>query len=187
MKRLIFLLPATLGFVAAQTVIPNGAPASYRFDGRVDEWTGLPPTFSLHPQSGGRQGSVWIRQVPEGLLIAGSVDGPAPDFAASTDDMTRKDHVEIWLAPPTQPLFPPLGYGDHSQEIPTIEACGGEPKCIEWFQKMVVHRLLMGRTFVRQYGMSPGVVFEAFAKPAYEQMLAHVEPNFQKYVAAVAP
>lgn len=188
MKLVIFLLPAMLGFVAAQTVIPNGAPASYRFDGRVDEWIGLPPTFALHTsQSGGRHGSVWIRQVPEGLLIAGNVDGPAPDFATSTEDMTRKDHVEVWLAPPTQPLLPPIGYGDQSQEISNIEACGGEQKCREWFQKMVVHRRLMGRTFVRQYGMSPGAVFEAFAKPAYEQMLAPIEPNFQKYVAAVAP
>ena len=51
----------------------------------------------------------------------------------------------------------------------------------------MVHRGLMARTFIRQYSMGPSVLFEAFAKPAYDQMLAPIESGFRTYVEAVAP
>jgi hypothetical protein len=186
-KLFLTLLSLTLCPLPGQVAIPNGAPPSYNLDGRVTEWTNLAPTFILHPSSGGRKGSVWVRQIPEGLLVAGSVDGPTPDFAASTGEMIRKDHVEIWLAPPVQPTFPPFGYDNDEHEVPSIEACGEEQKCRTWFQSMVIHRERLGRTFIRQYELSPTVVTEAFAKPAYDQLLAPIASNFREYVTALAP
>jgi hypothetical protein len=119
-------------------------------------------------------------------LIAGQVDGPRPVFAATSADMPRKDHIDIWIAPPTPPAFPPIGYGEQSQEIPTIASCGDD-RCRAWFRSTVIHRGLMARTLVRQYSMSPNAVSEVYAKPAYDQMLAPIDKNYQDYVQALAP
>lgn len=127
-----------------------------------------------------------MRQTLEGLLIAGQLDGPRPEFAVTNADMPRKDHIDVWIAPAVPPAFPPIGYGDHSEEIPTIASCTDD-KCRDWFRSTVIHRQLMARTLVRQFSMSPGVVSENYAKPAYDQMLAPIEKNYQDYVQALAP
>src|ERR1700724_1268008 len=89
MKLFLPLLALSTVCLPGQIAIPNGSPPSFKFDGRLDEWAGLPPAWD-------RGGPVWVRQVPEGLLIAGRVDGVK---------MAGKDDVEVWLAPPADPEF----------------------------------------------------------------------------------
>ena len=68
MKLFLPLLALSAVCLSGQIAIPNGAPASYKFDGQVDEWAGLTPAWD-------RAGPMWVRQVAGGLSIAGRVDG----------------------------------------------------------------------------------------------------------------
>ncbi|HLK67695.1 MAG TPA: hypothetical protein VKU19_29895 [Bryobacteraceae bacterium] len=167
----------------SQTVIPEGTPGGYQFDGQVKEWKASPPTFPLRPSpTGGRTASVWVRQVPEGILVAGEVQGAAPDFARTAADMVHKDHVEIWLAPEKAPQFPPVGWSNNMMEdvggtekdcveVVSQWASGREGECKAWLAGVAAHRRRLTRLFVRQYGLTPYAVTEAFATPAWEQIV----------------
>lgn len=53
-----------------------------------------PPTFTLSPKSpGARNGTLWIRNASQGLLIAGKIDGPAPEWATERAALLAKDHI----------------------------------------------------------------------------------------------
>ena len=174
--------------LAAQTAIPSGAPPHYAFDGQIAEWIALPPTLTLEPSGAdARHGAVWIRQVSEGLLIAGRVEGPPPDFAATAAELPRKDHVDIWLAPPAAPELPPIAYGEQSQEVPTLESCGGDQKCRAWFQSVVEHRRLLSQTLLRRYSLAPAVAVETFGTAAYHQLLDHTDKTYRDDLKALAP
>jgi hypothetical protein len=184
---LIFLIPTLL---VGQTVIPNGAPASYVFDGRIDEWKALEPTFVLHSTTGGRKARVWVRQVREGLLIAGEVLGIPPDFPSEESEMLNKDHVEIWLAPENPPKFPKVGWEnmEGSVTVGKRQDCidyvkqwmpGSESSCDEWLAEVAAHRPQVARLFVREFGLSPNVEVEAYAKPAWEH-IAHEHMNLDR-------
>jgi hypothetical protein len=170
----------------AQTMIPNGAPASHVFDGRIDEWRALPPTFVLRSTTGGRKAKVWVRQDREGLLIAGEVLGGAPDFPGKESEMLQKDHVEVWLAPEHAPVFPKVGWGNmfgpvivnkrqdcidygntHMHDFVTSYA----ENCDAWLAAVAEHRPRVARLFVRQFLLSPGLTVEGYAQPAWEKIV----------------
>jgi hypothetical protein len=166
-----------------QTIIPDSAPAMHVFDGQIGEWQSLAPTFVLRSTTGGRKARVWVRQAPEGLLIAGEVLGPAPDFPAEESEMFHKDHVEVWLAPEVPPRFPKIGWENMAGSVTVgkrqdcIEYVkewmpGYEATCDAWLAEVAVHRPLVARLFVRQFALSPAVAVEAYAQPAWEH-IAH--------------
>jgi hypothetical protein len=179
MKWLLAFPISTL--LLGQTVIPNGAPASHVFDGRIDEWRPLAPTFELRSTTGGRKARVWVRQVAEGLLIAGEVLGDAPDFPNQESEMLQKDHVEIWLAPENPPKFPPVGWVNFEDHV-TIQkrqdcidyvkkkSPGDEASCDQWLAQVARDRPRVARLFARQFGLSPDVSVEAYARPAWEAL-----------------
>src|ERR1700689_2238371 len=167
MKWLLAFQVSTL--LWGQTVIPNGAPASHVFDGRIDEWRPLAPTFVLRSTTGGRKARVWVRQVPEGLLIAGEVLGDAPDFPSEESEMLQKDHVEVWLAPEHPPVFPKVGWGNMFGPVIVSKrqdciAYGNThmhewvpdyaENCDAWLAAVAAHRPLVERLFVRQFLLS---------------------------------
>ena len=80
-------------------------------DGVIREWTKQPPTLSLIPGgTGARNGKVWLAQSPQGLVIAGKIEGPPPVFAKSPGDMPNGDHVEVWLALADKIPLPLIGW-----------------------------------------------------------------------------
>lgn len=185
MKWLLALPLSAL--LLGQTPIPNSAPLSHVFDGRIEEWRVLAPTFGLRSTTGGRKARVWVRQVPEGLLIAGEVlgdlPGNAPDFPSEESEMFHKDHVEIWLAPEHPPKFPKVGWEnmEGSVTVDKRQDCigyvkkrmpGYEASCEPWLAEVAAHRALVARLFVRQFELSPAVTVEAYAQPAWEH-IAH--------------
>ncbi len=91
----------------AQTVIPNGAPPSHVFDGQIDEWKALAPTFVLRSTTGGRKAKVWVRQVPEGLLIAGEVLGVSPEFRSEESEILTQMTVWPFLNAVRLPIYTP--------------------------------------------------------------------------------
>jgi hypothetical protein len=181
------LLITAIAALRGQTTIPNGPPLGYVFDGNVREWKDQPPTFRLQPSAhGGRRAVVWVRQVSEGLLIAGEAQGGPPDFARSEGDMLHKDHVEIWVAPEKPPQFPPIGFSANMVEyvVGSVPDCRkvvaewpsiSEDDCRHWLAGVAVHRRRVSRLFVRQYGLSPDIVMEAFATPAWNQIAGRSE------------
>jgi len=179
-----------------QTLIPNGAPASHVFDGRIGEWQLLAPTFVLRSTKGGRKARVWVRQVAEGLLIAGEVLGDAPDFPGEESEMLQKDHVEVWLAPEHQPAFPKVGWEnmngsvtvakrqdciDYGQKSMHEWVSDYAASCDQWLAEVAVHRPRVARLFVRQFLLSPGVTVEAYAQPAWEDIAhgSHMNLEFE--------
>ena len=179
--KLLLVFASLALLLPGQTVISNGAPPSFVFDGRIDEWKTLEPTFVLRSTTGGRKARVWVRQVPEGLLIAGEVLGPPPDFPSEETEMLNKDHVEIWLAPENPPKFPKIGWHNILGPV-TIEkrqdcidyvkknSPGDEASCDKWLAEVARDRSRVARLFARQFGLSPDVAVEAYAKPAWEAL-----------------
>jgi hypothetical protein len=193
MKCLATLLPLTLAttLALAQTSTPvNVQDADPEFAASTNrDWHALPPTFQLQPATpGARTGQIWVRKVPEGLLIAGHVDGSPPDFPTSVADLTTKDHVEIWLAQQPNPAFPPIGWGEQHgdyefpkgensceenvEALPSNDQIVGE--CKQWVRQQIRFRRKLRRLFVRQWDLAPNVGAETFASIAYATIAKNV-------------
>lgn len=149
---------------------------SFVLDGAIQEWVQKPPTLSLIPKSvGARSGKVWMAQSPNGLVIAGKVEGPLPVFAKSAEDMPNGDHVEVWIALVKNVPLPPIGwsgkFGDHP--LSNLADCdnadvGLGEHCRAWFAEQIGYRRQFPRLFVRQWQLAPGVAVETYAKPAHD-------------------
>jgi hypothetical protein len=139
-----------------------------------------PVTFDLNPmRAGGRTGKVSVTQGPDGLVITGTVNGGRAKFAANPAEMATGDHVEIWLAPPSPPVLPPIGWGNQfgmetEKSEKDCKELAGEAKelreCQAWFRAQPAYRARFRRLFVRQYQLAPGVTVESFAKAAWDEI-----------------
>lgn len=90
-------------FVDLATTGPvlDDAPAEYRFDGDVAEWSAM-PTTSLPTENG--RASVVFALTDKGFYVAGNVDAHAGD--------TRLDHVRVNVAL-VHPVMPPIAFASH--------------------------------------------------------------------------
>ncbi|MBA3551069.1 hypothetical protein H0W32_02585, partial [Patescibacteria group bacterium] len=175
-----------------------------RFDGDVTEWMQERPTYTLTKKStDSRDGSVWIDQTEQGLVIAGSVMGGAPDWPKNISNLTFKDHIEVWIAD-NQPLeLPDIGWG-HQFGHPTLkseEECASEDvgsfsladveSCKTWFRDQVRYRDSFKKLFQRQWQIAPDVQAEVYATPAYQTLKATSStmsiPSEQSKVALLQP
>jgi hypothetical protein len=123
-----------------------------------------------------------LAQAPQGLVIAGRVEGPPPVFAKSAENMPNGDHVEIWVAIAEKVPLPPIGAHssmDGATELRTPGDCQEDDACKTWFAAQVQHRGLLPRLFARQWQLAPGVVVETYAKPAFEGMRAEAREAYQ--------
>jgi hypothetical protein len=150
-------------------------------------WQSQAPTFSLMPtmdknrHGNGRPGQVWIRKIPEGLLIAGHVDGSPPDFPETADGLLARDHVEIWLAQQPYPKFPTLGWGHQFGDVELPDGGASCEKalyaynqqenavkeCKKWAREQPHFRTQLRRLFARKWLLAPGISVESYATPAY--------------------
>jgi hypothetical protein len=168
---------------AAPTGSIGPVAAGFTLDGAVKEWVKQPPTLPLIPKgTGARPGQVWIAQSPNGLVIAGRVEGPPPVFAKTPKDMPDGDHVEIWVAIAEKVPLPPIGAHssmDGATELRTPGDCQEDDACKTWFADQVKQRRLLPRLFVRQWQLAPGVAVETYARPAWEGMRTEARESYQ--------
>lgn len=184
MYRLIAFLWLCSTLAAAAQQKPVDVPETTKdfVASATHDWRYQLQTFSVTPAiPGGRSGKVWVRRAPEGLVIAGQVDGAPPDFPTNAASLMLKDHVEIWLAQQPNPALPIMGWGNQFGEIqlPKGEnSCVEGPKdsqpqigdvdiCQQWAKVQNAYRLQLKRLFARQWQLSPQVSVESFASSAY--------------------
>jgi hypothetical protein len=145
------------------------------------------PDLKLAPKEpGGRTGRLWIRNVGTALLIVGQVDGDAPQFPKTKNEVLAGDHVEVWLAPVTEVLLPPIGWGNQfgEQLLPHgPDSCTQwvkeqekdpetEKTCRTWAIQQQQYRVAFKKLFVRQWLLTPDYSTEAFSTPAFDLILA---------------
>jgi hypothetical protein len=181
-RHALFFLAFTILSTAQQkpVLVADGVAPS--------DWHSQTPTFVLTPAGpGARPGQVWVRKSPDGLLIAGHVDGAPPVFPAHAGELMTKEHLEIWLAVEPNPEMPVMGWGNQFGDIdlPNGElSCAAALKdvsgddvdteltenCQSWARKQRSYRIQLKRLFVRQWQLAPQVGVESFAAPAYRQI-----------------
>jgi hypothetical protein len=93
--------------------------------GSINEYTSAPPDILPTPQGeGSRTGRLWIRNTGKGLLIAGDVEGGAPDFPRDNRRLFR--HM-LHVAPISLPFSVDCAY------FPSPRGChsvGIAPACL---------------------------------------------------------
>jgi hypothetical protein len=155
----------------------------------VNEYTSTSPDLVLIPRGeGAREGRLWIRNIGNGLLIVGDVEGSRPDFPSDKASLFAKDHVEVWLAADIDPVLPPIGWGNQFGEntlakgadscegylkeagAPVDDSPESVQKCRDWAGHQQKYRRYFQRLFLRQWLLAPNLAIESFAAPAYEQI-----------------
>jgi hypothetical protein len=187
---LLFLFGTT---VSARQHSPVSVPEVHRanFGGSISSYSSAAPQIVLTPKSkGARPGRVWIRNVGDGLLIVGDIQGGPADFPRDQNSLFSKDHVEIWLAAGVDPILPAIGWGNQfgQTQLPDGAASCSDPDteqgssmfdtsspksllaCREWAAKQQTYRRYFQRLFMRQWILAPGYAVESFATPAFQQI-----------------
>ena len=81
--------------------------------GSIAAFKSMPPDITLIPHGeGARNGHLWVRNLGFALVIAGEVDGDAPDFPKNQNWILSKDHIEVWLVASTDVAMPEIGWGN---------------------------------------------------------------------------
>ncbi len=156
-----------------------------RFDGDISEWMQERPTYTLTKNTGeARDGSIWIDQTDQGLVIVGAVTGGSPQWPKNEASLTFKDHIEVWVADNQPVELPDIGWG-HQFAHPTLkteEECSSpdvgsfsladEEQCKVWFRDQVRYRESFKKLFQRQWQISPNVQAEVYALPAFKALKA---------------
>lgn len=185
--RGLHLLSAILAVLAVSAAAPAHAadpvaidpPSDWRHDGHADEWRSLAPTLTLvGPGAGARPGRIWVARSNEGLVVAGAIEGGAPRFATDAATMPAGDHVELWISLADAIALPPIGWGHQFGPITVARPadCAGNENipdasaCRAWLARQYQYRRKLGRLFVRQWQIAPGIVVETFAEPALAAM-----------------
>jgi hypothetical protein len=184
---LVFFRALALAW-AQEAGAPKVAPVAVRsaqFTGQLkslEQFTSVMPDITLIPRGeGARHGQLWIRTAsfypffgaPTALFIAGKVDGPPPDFPLTTDLLSSKDHIEIWLAASRDVDLPDIGWHNQFEEVTLpkgVASCedwarndafahgggvDGVKRCEVWAESQVRYRQFFKRLFVRQWLLAP--------------------------------
>ena len=190
----------------AQQVAPVRVPEAHPtiLGGPIGEYLQAPPDLKLVPHGdGGRTGRLWIRNIGNGLLIIGDVEGGAPDFPPNKNLLLAKDHIEVWLGAGSDVDLPDIGWGNQFGEtlLPKgADSCAEyasnaqseadsvkkeEAKCREWASTQQRYRPFFKRLFVRQWLLTPDYAVESFAAPAYEEITGKFASDLERNQAEV--
>ncbi len=111
------LLPASAGAgdgpAPGPSTIPS-APRTFHYSSGIQEWLTLPP--SRLDERLAAETRLWFGTTPDGLAIAGDVDGPRPRFPDSGETVREGDHVVATLALTPDLELPALGWGNQFGE-----------------------------------------------------------------------
>jgi hypothetical protein len=181
--------PAIYAQQESPIIVPEIHPTV--IGGSINEYVQSPPDINLLPHGqGARAGRLWVRNIGNGLLIVGDIEGGAPEFPRNKNLLLSKDHIEVWLAAASDVDMPDIGWGNQFGEtlLPKgAESCpdsirkwSGKPdalktaesKCREWVMTQQHYRPLFSRLFARQWLLTPDYAIESFATPAYNEITA---------------
>ena len=170
----------------------------------IGEYEQLPADMTLVPRgAGARAGRLWVRNIGNGLLIIGDIEGGAPDFPRNRSFLLSKDHIEVWLAAGSDVDLPEIGWGNQFGEtlLPKgPNSCADyvtnpapqadelkkkESKCREWAATQEHYRGYFRRLFLRQWILTPDYAVESFASPAYEEITQKFASDQQRNSAEV--
>src|SRR5215469_2405905 len=116
-RTILCLLMLGIPYAIAQSPVLVPESHASATGGSIDAYKNMPPDLRLTPkEAGGRSGQVWVRNTGSGLLIAGQVDGNAPDFPRDQSRVLAKDHIEVWLAAAPDVTLPAIGWGNQFGE-----------------------------------------------------------------------
>jgi hypothetical protein len=156
-----------------------------------------PADLELVPQApGARKGRLWVRNIGHALAIDGEVDGDAPVWPRNKNHILEADHVEVWLAIVDDVPMPPVGYGNQfgAVELASESDCGksdpprseaADPKdlekCKKWYRQQLRYRTRFKRLFEYQWLLTPNYAEEAYATPAYEEIVRDYASDQGRY------
>ena len=144
------------------------------------------PALPLRKQdAAARAGVIHVASNATGLTVTGDVDGPSPRWPASATELSRAEHIDVWLTDTAATRLPPVGWGhqfdylfitrdaDCSTALADTTAQSIRA-CIEWFHRETAARPLAARLFVRRWSVTPTLGVETFARPAYTSLPSNV-------------
>lgn len=183
-------------------LVPQMQPSA--LEGSIAAFKSMPPDITLiTPGQGARNGHLWIRNIGHALVIAGEVDGDAPDFPKNQNWILSKDHIEVWVAADTDVAMPVIGWGnqfdqnefpkgqdscaDFGQDDPgtpdTLQA--RQKKCRDWVATQQRYRPVFKRLFTRQWLLTDYYSVESYATPAYEAITRDFASDQPQYAEEV--
>jgi hypothetical protein len=182
-------------------LVPQMQPS---LQGSIAAFRSMPPDITLIPHGeGARNGHLWIRNIGHALVIAGEVDGDAPDFPKNQNWILSEDHIEVWLAAGTDVAMPVIGWGNQfdQNEFPKgQDSCAdfgkdgpGSPdtlvarqkKCRDWVTTQQRYRPVFKRLFTRQWLLTDYYSVESYATPAYEAITHDFASDQPQYAEEV--
>ena len=185
-------------------LVPQMQPSS--LEGSIAAFKSMPPDITLIPHgAGARHGHLWIRNIGHALVIAGEVDGAAPDFPKNRNWILSKDHIEVWLAAATDVAMPVIGWGNQfdQNEFPkgqdscadfgkdergssdTVAVAAKQKKCRGWVATQQRYRPVFKRLFTRQWLLTDYYSVESYATPAYETITRDFASDQPQYAEEV--
>ena len=186
--------------VAAADLVVGPVTGSLTIDGDAGEWLDKPPSLLLRPVSGGaRSGRVWLAESEDGLVVAGRVGGPAPNFPGSAAEMGGRDHVELAVGLVDDLPLPKIGWADASgpidlsgiEDCARLEALADDRNaiadCQGWYREQVAYRRQFRRLFLRRWRLAPALVEENLARPAFAALPAAARDGLQPLAPSGTP
>ncbi|MFO1152485.1 MAG: hypothetical protein U1E42_02305 [Rhodospirillales bacterium] len=181
--------------VAAAEMIIGPAVAGLTIDGDVGEWLDKSPSLLLPAAGPARSGRVWLAESADGLVVAGHLGGPPPQFPTNAAEINGSDHLRLVVSLVDGPPLPKIGWGEAAGpvELTTAADCASVESladdenaiadCKTWFQEQVVYRQHFRRLFARRWRLAPGIAEEADATPA----LAALPASAREALRLLAP
>jgi len=171
------LLPAlTMAMVVSAQTIPYDAAYKFGQPFKLAEGS-EPSTLDLVATGQGRAGKVRVRQIPEGLVIAGRISGRQPEYYRFPADRQNGSYVGLWLASTPRIEMPEVGWGNQFglTNCKTALADAGRndpfnPYCRSWESLQSVYRAQLRGVFTRHWELTPEVAFETWASEAHHQL-----------------
>jgi hypothetical protein len=146
-------------------------PNAFILDGRVAEWTSLPPATEVgveHHRDSPHY-ALWVGRTNRGLVVAGRLRNSQLSFANDTAELNHGDRIEIRLSVSEPFELPPLSYTEEycrSVAATETERAG----CLEWIKDQRVFHQRIHKLFSRLWRIAPAAADESLALPAYDAM-----------------
>src|SRR3569833_4192472 len=113
------------------------------------------PALPLRMQdAAARAGVIHVASYATGRTVSGDVDGPSPRWPASATELSRAEHIDVWLTDTAATRLPPVGWGHQFDYLFITRDADCSPAladttaqsfcvCFVWFHRVLVVRLLV--------------------------------------------
>src|SRR5687767_9822054 len=104
-----------------------------------------------------------------------------PQWPRTAEEITRFDHIELWLTSAQNVALPPIGWINQSgsETLQTAQDCHRfanvsddkfVKQCPQWLNKQLDYRGAFIKLFSRQWQFAPQIIRETYATPAYDYL-----------------